>query len=125
MRSLGDTRTNRLTRSLRRGSDPDPRFTLANERTFLAWVRTALGIVAAALAIEAFSGDMLPASLRGIVAVALLVFAAVLVVVALLRWLRIEIAMRTGGSLPLPGIFVVVTVFVVAACATFVSVLLS
>jgi hypothetical protein len=28
------------------GTDPDPRFTLANERTFLAWVRTALAVVA-------------------------------------------------------------------------------
>ncbi|MDQ7905703.1 DUF202 domain-containing protein [Phytohabitans sp. ZYX-F-186] len=32
----------------RSGSEPDPRFTLANERTFLAWIRTALGLVAAA-----------------------------------------------------------------------------
>lgn len=125
MRSAGDTRVNRWTGPLRRGSDPDPRFTLANERTFLAWVRTALGIVAAALAIEAFSGDVLPDPLRSIVGVALLVFAAVLVVVALFRWLRIEVAMRTGRSLPLPGIFVMVTMFVLVACVTFVAVLLS
>ncbi|MBM4509720.1 DUF202 domain-containing protein, partial [Rhodococcus hoagii] len=31
------------------GEDPDPRFTLANERTYLAWVRTGLGLIAAAV----------------------------------------------------------------------------
>jgi hypothetical protein len=30
------------------GAEPDPRFTLANERTFLAWIRTALALIAAA-----------------------------------------------------------------------------
>ena len=31
--------------------EPDARYTFANERTFLAWIRTALGLVAAGLAI--------------------------------------------------------------------------
>ncbi len=35
------------------GSEPDPRFTFANERTFLAWIRTALGFLAAGVAIAA------------------------------------------------------------------------
>ena len=30
----------------RHGTEPDPRFTLANERTLLAWIRTALGLIA-------------------------------------------------------------------------------
>ena len=34
-----------------RRPDPDIRFSLANERTFLAWVRTAIGLVAAGVAI--------------------------------------------------------------------------
>ena len=34
------------------GTDPDPRFSLANERTFLAWVRTALALVAGAVAVQ-------------------------------------------------------------------------
>ena len=33
------------------GSEPDARFTFANERTFLAWNRTALALVVAGLAI--------------------------------------------------------------------------
>ena len=35
------------------GHDPDPRFSLANERTFLAWVRTGLALVAGAAAVDA------------------------------------------------------------------------
>lgn len=111
-------------RSLTEGTDPDPRFTLANERTFLAWVRTALGIVAAALALEAFAGDLLPTSLRKVVAATLLISAALLVIAALYRWLRIEVAMRTGRSLPVPVIFGVLTLAFVGACVIFMSVLL-
>ena len=34
------------------GDEPDYRFTLANERTFLAWVRTALGLLAGGVAVR-------------------------------------------------------------------------
>ena len=34
------------------GTEPDARFTFANERTFLAWNRTALGCVVAGLAVS-------------------------------------------------------------------------
>ncbi|WP_420814622.1 YidH family protein, partial [Kineococcus vitellinus] len=34
------------------GEEPDPRFSLANERTFLAWVRTSLALLAAGVALE-------------------------------------------------------------------------
>ena len=35
----------------RHGHEPDYRFTLANERTFLAWIRTSLGLMAVGLAV--------------------------------------------------------------------------
>ena len=38
------------------GTEPDPRFSFANERTFLAWIRTSLGFLAAGVAIAAVSG---------------------------------------------------------------------
>jgi putative membrane protein len=88
---------------LRDGSDPDPRFTLANERTFLAWIRTSLGLVATAAALEAFGGDLLPPWLRTTLVLGLLTLAAVLAVGSFVRWIRIETAMRRRASLPLPA----------------------
>jgi putative membrane protein len=37
------------------GAEPDPRFTLANERTFLAWIRVALALIAGGVALEALA----------------------------------------------------------------------
>ncbi|MCD2116447.1 MULTISPECIES: YidH family protein [Rhodococcus] len=91
-------------KALRDGTDPDPRFTLANERTFLAWVRTALGVIAAAVALETFAGGIVSEGLRTVLACALLGFAAVLMVFALIRWHRVEHAMRTGRALPVPWV---------------------
>lgn len=89
-------------RALRDGTEPDPRFTLANERTFLAWIRTSLGIIAAAVGLEAFAGDVIDPTVRTVIASVLLVSAAGLVLVALVRWIKVEQAMRTARPLPLP-----------------------
>jgi putative membrane protein len=111
--------------ALRSGTDPDPRFTLANERTFLAWIRTALGIMAAALALEALSGDLLPPGTRQVFVCTLLGSAIVLVVLALNRWFRIEVAMRAGRSLPIPAIAVAVTLLGVVSAAAMLGVILA
>jgi putative membrane protein len=81
------------------GEDPDPRYSLANERTFLAWVRTALALIAGAVALHSleFPTDRV---LRAGVVFALLALGAVTVSVSALRWARIERAMRTGDPLP-------------------------
>ncbi|MEE2059453.1 YidH family protein [Rhodococcus artemisiae] len=97
-------RRNRRPRALREGIDPDPRFTLANERTFLAWIRTALGLIAAAVALETFAGEVIDPVLRTVLTCVLLVFAVVLVVAAVMRWIRVESAMRSGLALPFPWI---------------------
>lgn len=89
-------------KALRNGSEPDPRFTLANERTFLAWIRTSLGLMAGAVAMEAFAGDEIPEVIRTPLACVLLVLAALLAVVAFRRWIRIESAMRHKQPLPVP-----------------------
>ncbi|HBH59897.1 MAG TPA: hypothetical protein DDY41_17580, partial [Arthrobacter bacterium] len=54
------------------GTEPDPRFTLANERTFLAWIRTALALLAGGIAIEAFTSDLFLEPVRKSLAVLLL-----------------------------------------------------
>ena len=89
-------------RLLEQGDDPDPRFTLANERTFLAWIRTSLALTAGGIALEAFSGDALPGGVRKVIAVGLLLLGALLGVMSWLRWYSAEKAMRKGTSLPLP-----------------------
>ena len=89
-------------RALRDGQEPDPRFTLANERTFLAWIRTSLGLTAGAVALEAFAGDEIPEIIRTPLACILLVLAAVLAILAFRRWIRIEFAMRHKQPLPMP-----------------------
>lgn len=110
---------------LRTGEDPDPRFTLANERTFLAWVRTSLGLVAAGIAVEAFSGDVVSGTERTVVVLGLLGGAALLAVVALVRWVRLETAMRHRRALPLPGAAVVLTGFVLVLVVVLVLTLVS
>ncbi|MBC7295134.1 MAG: DUF202 domain-containing protein [Dietzia sp.] len=89
-------------KSLRDGEEPDPRFTLANERTFLAWIRTSLGLMAGAVAMEAFAGDEIPEFIRTPLACVLLVMAALLATVSFRRWLRIEASMRHNRPLPVP-----------------------
>ena len=82
------------------GDEPDYRFSLANERTFLAWVRTALALLAGGVVLEQFSEHIGPHIVVVILAVALGVLSAVLSVIAYVRWRANEIAMRHGRRLP-------------------------
>jgi putative membrane protein len=83
------------------GTEPDPRFTFANERTFLAWSRTALALVVAGLGIvqllPPFPG--VPAG-RHLLGVPLIVLGGVLAIVAYTEWGRNQRALRRGEPLP-------------------------
>lgn len=83
------------------GEDPDYRFSLANERTFLAWIRTALAILAGGVLLEEFSRSIGPHILIVILAVVLAVVSALLAGLAFVRWRGNEIAMRRRTRLPL------------------------
>mgnify|MGYP003468169128 FL=1 len=89
-------------RLLAGGSEPDPRFTLANERTFLAWIRTALALLAGGIAVEAFTLDVFSPAVRTTLSVALLLMAMLISGSACLRWLNVERALRNKAPLPLP-----------------------
>jgi putative membrane protein len=83
------------------GTEPDPRFTLANERTFLAWNRTALALVVAGLGIV----QLLPPFPgvpwgRHVLGVPLIVLGAGVAVTAYVEWQRTQAAMRRGAPIP-------------------------
>lgn len=83
------------------GSEPDPRFTFANERTFLAWVRTGLGFVAAGVAVAAVGSLGTPLGLEFQAASLLLVLCGLVCgPTAFLRWARAERALRLDQPLP-------------------------
>lgn len=88
------------------GEDPDVRFTLANERTFLSWIRTALALDAAGLAVVQLLPELVVPHAREALAVALVVLGTVVASASFRRWASVEDAMRTGSPLPsswLPG----------------------
>ena len=93
-----------VARLLAEGDDPDPRFTFANERTFLAWIRTALALLAAGVGLEAFLGTALPDVPRRGLAAMLVVLGGALAVSAFWRWLATERALRHRRPLPPPGL---------------------
>ena len=80
------------------GRPPDPRFTFANERTFLAWNRTALALIAAGLGAAQFL-HLTPPALRLVVALPLIILGAVIAVASYRQWRACERAMRLGEPL--------------------------
>jgi len=82
------------------GEAPDYRFSLANERTFLAWIRTALGFLAAGVGLDQLAPDLATPLMRECISLLLCLFAAALAIYGYLRWLRNEKAMRLPQDLP-------------------------
>lgn len=84
------------------GREPDYRFSLANERTFLAWIRTALSLLAGGVLLEQFATKLEPRIVVIGLAIGLAVLSSILCAVAYLRWKANEIAMRHDRPLPNP-----------------------
>jgi len=80
--------------------EPDYRFTFANERTFLAWQRTALGLLAAAVALVQLVPELTIPGARRALGVGLAVLAVLTSGMGLLRWHQADRAMRHGDRLP-------------------------
>ncbi|MER6129513.1 DUF202 domain-containing protein, partial [Streptomyces sp. NPDC001795] len=99
------------------GAEPDPRFTFANERTFLAWSRTALALVAAGLAVTQllppFPG--IPWGRRAI-GVPLIVLGAAVAVISYVEWTRDQRALRTGGPLHHTHLPLVLSLVIAVEC---------
>jgi putative membrane protein len=80
------------------GEPPDYRFTLANERTFLAWIRTSLALIASGVAvIQLVPG---PGLIRHALGILLIALGGVLSAVSYGHWEQNERAMRLGEQLP-------------------------
>ncbi|MEJ2861067.1 YidH family protein [Actinomycetospora flava] len=80
--------------------EPDYRFTLANERTFLAWLRTSLSLLAAGVAVVQLLPEFAVPGTRGVVGALLAALAVVTAAGGVLRWRGVESAIRR--SMPLP-----------------------
>lgn len=82
------------------GQDPDYRYSLANERTFLAWIRTSLALLAGGIAIIQFASDLGSRPFRLAVGLALIVISALMAGASHHRWVANERSMRTLQALP-------------------------
>lgn len=90
--------------------EPDYRFTLANERTFLAWQRTALGLLAAAVAVVQFLPELAVPGLRHALGAAIGMLAMLTAGAGLHRWYQVDHAMRRDQPLPRSRTVVYLTV---------------
>lgn len=102
------------------GTDPDYRFTLANERTFLAWLRTGLALLAGAVALASLVHNFGPRPMRMTIIGLLLLLSATVTVGAYARWDRAERALRERRPLPvdpLPRLVIAGVTIITAAVA--------
>lgn len=91
------------------GEEPDYRFSFANERTFLAWIRTSMGFLAAAVALDVVAISIPDPMERALVLV-LVSLGLSSAATAWLRWAAAERAIRHKAPLPSMG-FAIVLVF--------------
>lgn len=96
--------------------EPDYRFTLANERTFLAWIRTALALIAGGVAVAQLLPPFpVPWGRHGL-ATLLVAAGAVLAAASVRRWQQVQRAMRGGDVLPPTRLPAALTAFLLVAC---------
>jgi putative membrane protein len=103
------------------GKEPDVRFTYANERTFLAWNRTSLALIATGLAVVSLLPKFNFPVGRRLIGVPLIGLGAALAIMSYRQWAANERAMRLGEPLPTSNLSRVLA-FGVAAAATIAAV---
>ncbi len=98
--------------------EPDYRFTLANERTYLSWIRTALALIAGGVGLAALENIIGPdwplAREVGLIATLL---GGLLPLVAFQHWRKVQQAMRRGEPLPVQRAAIVLAVGMVFLAA--------
>lgn len=101
------------------GTEPDQRFSLANERTFLAWIRTGLALIGAGVALETFQLAIHP-GFRMAASLILIIVGIACPINAWLSWKRTERNLRMNIPLASPPL-----AFPVAIAVIIVGVLLT
>ncbi|WP_328810398.1 YidH family protein [Rhodococcus sp. NBC_00294] len=98
------------------GAEPDARFSLANERTYLAWIRTSLAFMAAGVALDVFDvgGDTTPARIASVL---LIGCSVVLPLHAWWAWGAVESSLRRSRPLPSPRVGAPLAVLLAVAAA--------
>ncbi len=97
-----------------RGDEPDARFTLANERTFLAWIGSALAMLSVGVGLESLALGLRPAFREG-ASNTLVLGGIACAVQAWVGWARVEIALRERKPLPSPTMVLLLPIIVSAA----------
>lgn len=99
------------------GDEPDPRWSLANERTLLAYERTSVGLLVAGLAVAgSHSVADAPAWLAAI-GLPLIALGGCVALLGRRRFVRAQHAMRTGAPLPAPTVAVLLPLGVAVVAA--------
>jgi putative membrane protein len=101
-----------------KGEAPDYRFSLANERTYLAWIRTALALLAGAVGIDQLTPDLADPKIRIFISSALCLCSALLALFAYRRWANNERAMRLNKTLEYTGFLKVVSIIMILLTIT-------
>ena len=89
----------------------------APDYRFLAWIRTALGFLAAGVGLDQLAPDFATPLIREVLALLLCLFAGGLAVYGYLRWLSNEKAMRLKQDLPYTRTLLVISVLLLAVVA--------
>jgi putative membrane protein len=89
---------------------PDYRFSLANERTFLAWVRTSVALLAGGAALLSVIPGLGPAWLQHVAGGILILLSTTVSLLAYRRWRDTDRAMREKRPLPAPYLLQIVSV---------------
>lgn len=82
------------------GHEPDVRFTYANERTFLAWNRTALALIATGVAATQLLPELHVDGGRRILGLPLIALGALVALTSFVHWRANQQAMRRDEPLP-------------------------
>lgn len=105
------------------GEEPDYRFTFANERTYLAWIRTSLALLAAGVALDVVTLSI-PDGVQQGISLVLVALGLVSALAAWVRWAMAERALRRSAPLPTFGLAALFTLVLAVVAVVLAAVML-